>query len=118
MFSSSFTSKSTLVAILKNKHLPLSNFQSMSDKSGGYVKIKGPCPRTDRVIVEYILSSDFISSFLHFLIRLVKKLMILAASFVFVKDKSSMSILCACIHSLIHILYCWSKKQSKKAKKV
>lgn len=41
VFSSSFTSKSRGVAILINKHLPLSDVQTISDKSGRYVMLKG-----------------------------------------------------------------------------
>lgn len=41
VFSSSFTSKSRGVAILVNKHLPLSDVKTVSDKSGRYVMLKG-----------------------------------------------------------------------------
>ena len=41
VFSSSFTSKSRGVAILINKRLPLSDVQTISDKSGRYVMLKG-----------------------------------------------------------------------------
>ena len=41
VFSSSFTSKSRGVAILIHKHLPLSDVQTVSDKSGRYVMIRG-----------------------------------------------------------------------------
>lgn len=41
MFSSSFTGKSRGVAILINRHLPLSDVQTISDKSGRYVMLKG-----------------------------------------------------------------------------
>lgn len=41
VFSSSFTSKSRGVAILINKHLPLSDVPTISDKSVRYVMLKG-----------------------------------------------------------------------------
>lgn len=41
VFSSSFTSKSRGVAILIHKHLPLMNAQTISDKSGRYISLKG-----------------------------------------------------------------------------
>lgn len=120
MFSSSFTSKSRLVAILK-KHSPLSNFQSMCVKSGRYVKTKdylhGRIVSFWNIYFPPTQSSDFISCL--FPIRKYKigeKADDFSGYFCFVKDKSSlvqnpMSILCACIHGLVHILYRWSKKQ-------
>lgn len=111
MFSSSLKSKSRLVAILINKHLPLSNFQSMSVKSGRYVKIKDHLHGQWRHSL--VISSHVFPSFSD---KIGEKADDFSCYFFFIKDNSSlvqnpMSIKCACIHGLIHILYCWSKNQ-------